>query len=230
MVLWFSLQSQTLALKAQNHYSVSVAYNLKFIMLLDWGKLNRKWPTKIFYKHMWMHSTFIFVIMVKICSRCLLRGDKFILTWNIPHFSIPHNGMTKFVSLAGTAMKSICISSTLPNYYIRKVDVHLVHLLFHILHHYFIDFLGGDSMQNSTLILTEQRPSHDKSTTGAIIQQAITTWLTKELSKWSLRCVLAAQGFQIISCRIAAHVLRFKWAVMPWRRCNYPLCDLYTTE
>lgn len=61
--------------------------------------------------------------------------------------------------------------------------VHLVHLLFHILHHYFIDFLGGDSMQNSTLILTEQRPSHDKSTTGAIIQQAITTWLTKELSK-----------------------------------------------
>ena len=38
-------------------------------------------------------------------------------------------------------------------------------------------------MQNSTLILTEQRPSHDKSTTGAIIQQAITTWLTKELSQ-----------------------------------------------
>ena len=38
-------------------------------------------------------------------------------------------------------------------------------------------------MQNSTLILTEQRPSHDKSTIGAIIQQAITTWLTKELSK-----------------------------------------------
>ena len=38
-------------------------------------------------------------------------------------------------------------------------------------------------MQNSTLILTEQRPSYDKSTTGAIIQQAITTWLTKELSK-----------------------------------------------
>ena len=29
MVLWFSLQSQTLALKAQNHYSVSVTYNLK---------------------------------------------------------------------------------------------------------------------------------------------------------------------------------------------------------
>lgn len=109
--------------------------------------------------------------------------NRILLQDKLPHFSIPHNGMTKFVSLAGTAMKSICISSTLPNYYIRKVDVHLVHLLFHILHHYFIDFLGGDSMQNSTLILTEQRPSHDKSTTGAIIQQAITTWLTKELSK-----------------------------------------------
>ena len=38
-------------------------------------------------------------------------------------------------------------------------------------------------MQNSTLILTEQRPSHDNYTTGAIIQQSITTWLTKELSK-----------------------------------------------
>ena len=91
--------------------------------------------------------------------------------------------MTKFVSLAGTAMKSICISSTLPNYYIRKVDVHLVHLLFHILHHYFIDFLGGDSMQNSTLILTEQRQSNDESPISTIIQQAITAWLTKELSK-----------------------------------------------
>ena len=38
-------------------------------------------------------------------------------------------------------------------------------------------------MQNSTLILTEQRQSNDESTTGAIIQQAITAWLTKELSK-----------------------------------------------
>ena len=38
-------------------------------------------------------------------------------------------------------------------------------------------------MQNSTLILTEQRQSNDKSLISTIIQQAITAWLTKELSK-----------------------------------------------
>lgn len=38
-------------------------------------------------------------------------------------------------------------------------------------------------MQNSTLILTEQRQSNDKSPISTIIQQAITVWLTKELSK-----------------------------------------------
>ena len=38
-------------------------------------------------------------------------------------------------------------------------------------------------MNDPIFILTEQRPSHGESTTGAIIQQAITAWLTKELSK-----------------------------------------------
>lgn len=37
--------------------------------------------------------------------------------------------------------------------------------------------------QNPTLILTEQRQSNDKSPISTIIQQAITVWLTKELSK-----------------------------------------------
>lgn len=38
-------------------------------------------------------------------------------------------------------------------------------------------------MQNSTLILIEQRQSDDESSISTIIQQAITAWLTKELSK-----------------------------------------------
>ena len=38
-------------------------------------------------------------------------------------------------------------------------------------------------MQNSTLILTERRQSNDKSPISTIIQQAITAWLAKELSK-----------------------------------------------
>ena len=38
-------------------------------------------------------------------------------------------------------------------------------------------------MQNSTLILIEQRQSNDESSNSTIIQQAITAWLTKELSK-----------------------------------------------
>ncbi len=38
-------------------------------------------------------------------------------------------------------------------------------------------------MQNSTLILIEQRQSNDESSISTIIQQAITAWLTKELSK-----------------------------------------------
>jgi len=38
-------------------------------------------------------------------------------------------------------------------------------------------------MQNSTLILIEQRQSNDESPISTIIQQAITVWLTKELSK-----------------------------------------------
>lgn len=38
-------------------------------------------------------------------------------------------------------------------------------------------------MQNSTLILIEQRQSNDESQISTIIQQAITAWLTKELSK-----------------------------------------------
>ena len=38
-------------------------------------------------------------------------------------------------------------------------------------------------MQDSTLILTEQRQSNDESPISTIIQQAITAWLTKELSK-----------------------------------------------
>ena len=38
-------------------------------------------------------------------------------------------------------------------------------------------------MQNSTLILIEQRQSNDESPISTIIQQAITAGLTKELSK-----------------------------------------------
>ena len=38
-------------------------------------------------------------------------------------------------------------------------------------------------MQNSTLILTEQRPTNNESLINAIIQQTITAWLTKELYK-----------------------------------------------
>ena len=38
-------------------------------------------------------------------------------------------------------------------------------------------------MQNSTLILIEQRQSNDESSISTIIQQAITAWLAKELSK-----------------------------------------------
>lgn len=38
-------------------------------------------------------------------------------------------------------------------------------------------------MQNSTLILTEQRQPNNESRISTIIQQAITEWLTKELSK-----------------------------------------------
>ena len=38
-------------------------------------------------------------------------------------------------------------------------------------------------MQNLPLILTEQRQANDKSHISAIIQQAITAWLTKELTK-----------------------------------------------
>ena len=38
-------------------------------------------------------------------------------------------------------------------------------------------------MQNTPLILTEQRQSNDESPINPIIQQAITAWLTKELYK-----------------------------------------------
>ena len=38
-------------------------------------------------------------------------------------------------------------------------------------------------MKDPTLILTEQHPSNDPLYTSTIIQQAITVWLTKELSK-----------------------------------------------
>ena len=38
-------------------------------------------------------------------------------------------------------------------------------------------------MKDSVLILTEQRQSNDKSPISTIIQQAITAWLAKELSK-----------------------------------------------
>lgn len=46
-----------------------------------------------------------------------------------------------------------------------------------------IFFVGGDFMQNSTLILTEQHQPNDESPISDLIQQAITAWLTKELSK-----------------------------------------------
>lgn len=38
-------------------------------------------------------------------------------------------------------------------------------------------------MKNSSLILTERRQSGDERQISAIIQQAITAWLTKELRK-----------------------------------------------
>lgn len=72
--------------------------------------------------------------------------------------------------------------STLSNMFSKSRCV-FTHLFFHILFHCFITFTGGAFMKNPIFILTEQRQSNDKSTTGAIIQQAITTWLTKELSK-----------------------------------------------
>ena len=59
-------------------------------------------------------------------------------------------------------------------------------------------------MKDPTFILTEQHPPKDPILTSILIQKVITAWLTKELTKLSLRCVFAAQGFQIISCRIAA--------------------------
>ena len=58
-----------------------------------------------------------------------------------------------------------------------------VHLLFHIPNQPFIESSGGDFMQNATLILTEQRISNDESPISTIIQQAVTAWLTKELTK-----------------------------------------------
>lgn len=77
----------------------------------------------------------VICLMHRLVTTSLWNTEDIVAGAFVPHFSIPRNEMTKFVSLAGTAMKSICISSTLPNYYIRKVDVHLVHLLFHILRH-----------------------------------------------------------------------------------------------
>lgn len=38
-------------------------------------------------------------------------------------------------------------------------------------------------MRNATLILTEQRQSDDESRICAVIQQAVTAWLTRELSR-----------------------------------------------
>lgn len=38
-------------------------------------------------------------------------------------------------------------------------------------------------MKNPIFILTEQRQSNIEESTNTIIQQAITAWLTKELSK-----------------------------------------------
>jgi len=38
-------------------------------------------------------------------------------------------------------------------------------------------------MQNATLILTEQRQSNNEFPISIIIQQTITAWLTKELTK-----------------------------------------------
>ena len=52
------------------------------------------------------------------------------------------------------------------------------------MHQYsYVRFRGGVLMKNPTFILTEQRQSNDKSPISTIIQQAITAWLTKELSK-----------------------------------------------
>lgn len=54
---------------------------------------------------------------------------------------------------------------------------------FHIHGHSFIDFSGGVLVKNPTLILTEQRQSNNEPQISTLIQQAITAWLTKELSK-----------------------------------------------
>lgn len=38
-------------------------------------------------------------------------------------------------------------------------------------------------MKNPMFILTEQRQFNDEFTTSTVVQQAITAWLTKELTK-----------------------------------------------
>lgn len=71
--------------------------------------------------------------------------------------------------------------------YLRNLCAHgffsLKVLAAHIYKHLIITIAGGDFMQNSILTLTEQRQSNDEPPISGIIQQAITTWLTKELYK-----------------------------------------------
>lgn len=92
---------------------------------------------------------------------------------------------TSFISLYQTSLLSAIHTIILANYhqYKRTQKADGQHLLFHISNHPFIKFPGGVLMKNPTLILTEQRQSNDKSPISTIIQQAITVWLTKELSK-----------------------------------------------
>lgn len=64
-----------------------------------------------------------------------------------------------------------------------KADVRPVHLLFHILNYPFIKFPGGVFVKDSIFIIEEQHQFNNKTTISTLIQQTITAWLTKELTK-----------------------------------------------
>ena len=55
--------------------------------------------------------------------------------------------------------------------------------VFHIFNSLVIKFPGGVFVKDPIFIIEEQRQSNDESPISTLIQQAITAWLTKELSK-----------------------------------------------
>lgn len=59
----------------------------------------------------------------------------------------------------------------------------LVYLLFHTHNYTDINFTGGVLVKETIFVLTEQRLFNTEDATNALIQQAITAWLTKELRK-----------------------------------------------